>query len=795
MTKSRKIKKTTTTKKSDIPAGFDDYLETSLGYMARSGRYIEMRNLSTPEHHEEIKTNFIQQATAIQREQEELRNHLIEVLGETDPMDLVARASMKYLQSDPNTYKEWEDDRSPSHIEYLALQALSLNGAGRADSLPNYGRDYDRTFAALSIVRKMFNNASMLLVIEALAAREKDPSNRSIEYVLKTRLSSLGIRGSAYDEHLVDVLKGTLGEFSGECTEALGFDIHDALRMVEGIHRIIQSRIDARAPEAQAGFIRMAEEFKRERRKGRRSGYTSSKYPSWALQLSPSEGKLYLAKLIDTWMFHDAKQIGLISPQDLAESCSLDIESCLSFLRAFTCGPEEFIARHHAYPTGQHPLVAKPFMQVDDGFLCPSPATIIESLRQRLEDLLREKLPPKKWEKYLKARGSYVERRAVELLSGALPGSISWKSLQWNSSANNSDLDGLVAADDVTLLIQCKAGRLSGSARRGSPERMRRDIDKLIKEAAGQHEALNDAIREEGASSLGFDANQAKALNSPFSFEVIVCLDDITTWATHANELKGIEALPAGRNVPWILSLTDLMVVVELLQGSHLINYLTRRQRLERDSRIKAHDELDWVGHYILEGLFFDQMLDGPGAPNIFRLLSYTEPIDSWYFWRSGVRTVETPKPTPEVPEGLRRLIERLEQERPEHWATASLGLLCGDGDSRDQWNEAIARVSSRLSSHGWCNTSQVFGEGLGVTLHIDHRYTLEGVGRQARKYIEEKTSKLSIANWIVIYEGRSGEMAVEVRSSDPNEQLADFFMNPRSVGAERTSATSESGS
>ena len=58
--------------------------------------------------------------------------------------------------------------------------------------------------------------------------------------------------------------------------------------------------------------------------------------------------------------------------------------------------------------------------------------------------------------------------------------------------------------------------------------------------------------------------------------------------------------------MPWVLSLTDLMAVTDLLQGAELVHYLLRRQRIERDGRIEAHDELDWVGHYLKEGLYFD---------------------------------------------------------------------------------------------------------------------------------------------------------------------------------------------
>lgn len=218
----------------------------------------------------------------------------------------------------------------------------------------------------------------------------------------------------------------------------------------------------------------------------------------------------------------------------------------------------------------------------------------------------------------LEARAKFLERTSVELLASVLPGSLYWHSVSWHSSTSSGELDGLVTVDDVSLLLQCKAGRMSAPARRGSTARMKRDVGKLIKEAAEQHRALSDAITEHGKPPTGFDTVQAHALEALLQFEVIVCLDDVTVWSTHAHELRDISALPEGRHVPWILSLTDLMAVVDLLQGTNLINYLVRRQRIERDGRIYAHDELDWVGHYILEGLFFDAYFEAERARTVF---------------------------------------------------------------------------------------------------------------------------------------------------------------------------------
>lgn len=74
-------------------------------------------------------------------------------------------------------------------------------------------------------------------------------------------------------------------------------------------------------------------------------------------------------------------------------------------------------------------------------------------------------------------------------------------------------------------------------------------------------------------------------------------------WATETHKLRHLVALPDNPLTPWVLSLADLMAVTDLLQGIALIHYVTRRIRLESKAKIEAHDELDWVGHYLTDGL------------------------------------------------------------------------------------------------------------------------------------------------------------------------------------------------
>ncbi|MFJ8203243.1 hypothetical protein [Micromonospora chalcea] len=370
-----------------------------------------------------------------------------------------------------------------------------------------------------------------------------------------------------------------------------------------------------------------------------------------------------------------------------------------------------------------------------------------------------------------------MEREATKRLADALPGSQSWTGVNWRSPTANSDLDGLVGADDLGLRVQCKAGRMTAPARRGSSDRMLRNLKDLIQSAAHQHEVLATELGVHGGPALGFTSDQVQALLAPLQVEVVVCLDDVTVWATETHELRKIGTLPAGRHVPWVLSLTDLMAVTDLLQGGQLGHYILRRQRLERDGRIQTHDELDWVGHYIAKGLYFDGYFDVERPPDSFRLLSFTEAIDDWYFTRQGVRTVPAARPEQPIPPMLKQLVQALEARRPEHWMLAVVALLDGDDDSRGKWDSGLRHVQRKAREQGWSNVTQVFGGRLGVTVMADYRLMRPELDAMIASHCQTKAADLELPNWIGVAEGVAGSLAVAVVEGHPG--LSEVFLCP----------------
>src|SRR5687768_267429 len=155
------------------PGEPDDFLELPGGAMARFGRFVHMRKSMSQAEQEALRDAFIESAEEMRSLQLERRSRILEILREVDPLDLLARATLTYLHIDPDTFKEWESDRSPAHVEYLALQSLAIGEVERESLHP--AKAMHLTMEAIHVAREMFSTASMLYVVEAAKAKRTAP--------------------------------------------------------------------------------------------------------------------------------------------------------------------------------------------------------------------------------------------------------------------------------------------------------------------------------------------------------------------------------------------------------------------------------------------------------------------------------------------------------------------------------------------------------------------------------------------------------------------------------------------
>ena len=732
-----------------------------------------------PEHEEDIdmREALIAAIPDLEERRDQTRARLLEILREADRPDLVAQAALTYQINNPETFRESENERQPSHLEYLALQAAGIGLAAgiRVDTTP--AELASQTGEAMHLVQEIFATSQMLLPIRA--AKEvldvKEQPSVLDEFQVGARLHSMSVRGSGYVEHLDRVAFGCFDPMEDDCRRVLGFTAREAIQLVETIEELWTDRIRERIED----FREMAQDLRKTVKRSKRKGHKTTDDSSVQMlaSLPPAQAKQAVTGMHFTATFSDAFATASVSPHELADATGISQEVVAAFLRSFTFDESDYQEEYHAYPYGSQPPTLTPFYEVGERYLIPALGTFREALRPRMEDLLAD--DQNAWERYLDNRSRFVETESTRILSHMLPGSRSWTRLAWRSDTTQGELDGLVACDDVALRVQAKSGRISESARRGSQERILKDLGEQIGEAFEQHQTLTQAFAGNTCGSLGIEQQACAALGLPVQIEVIVTLDQITPWSPEHHKMRDALSLDAGRSMPWIISLMDLMVVGDLVSGTEFLDFLFRRFQLETFKKISAHDEIDWLGRYISDGLHFDPYFFSDEPPDILALGSHTEDIDRWYFSRSGTIEPEIPKPRQPLPPHLQNLIDRLQHQRPPHWLMGSVCLLIGGDDGRVQLDDTYVRLASTESTV--VDTTLAF-EGLcGVTLAVDHTAPVERMGLMGHRYARDKMDEHGYSLWVVIMEGLGRELRVQIIPRADIGVLAERLQTPSS--------------
>ena len=649
---------------------------------------------------------------------------------------LLTLAVVTLLPRDPNDVLGGGESNNIEYLEYLGLQAL-----GFRPTVVNTTEPAQRALRAIetvAVLKLLFRDSLQLLGHNHSGGAEEDDGLFS-DYMRAMQMHSLGIRGTAYRQHLSQILHGCLSPIDQDCGSLVGYTAKDTLRMEVAIQTIVANQV-----QSYMNLVRFNEQLlHNELRQNYDEQYAKQFAFLEALGRSAygSESPLRCC------------------PVELSRLAGVSIDLCERFLNDFASTPDDYMEEHHAYPIGAHPITQKPILHLDGQFLVPVPQSLLGALRPMFEALLKQ--DSEVWDKYVQHRAKYLERIATDIFAVALPGSRHWTNVEWNSGTDDSDIDGLVESGNLGVRIQCKSGNVQDSVRRGAPTSTRQALRRLIEDAVQQHSRLSNAIEETGIESLGLEPRQIRALARPIQIEVIVTLEETWVWSTTVSKLRNIGIVPANRSVPWIISLSDLMVMADLLEGSMFVAYVLLRLKIDEGNWIETYQELDWLGAYLDTDVLTDPGYWSSMGIDQFWLGSHTGPIDEWYWSLDGVRTVSTAKPKRQLGSQLSRLVESLETQRPKHWLIGCLSLLAQPSERYEWLSHWFRSFPRRIELDGWSNTTVSRNSDFGLTLYCDYRLDPSVIQVQARDYASEKLLETNIDTWVVIGWGHDGILFV----------------------------------
>lgn len=345
-----------------------------------------------------------------------------------------------------------------------------------------------------------------------------------------------------------------------------------------------------------------------------------------------------------------------------------------------------------------NPVWSHPFVKFDDHFYLPLPTTftsycqdIFLGLAQANEELKAA---------FEEARAKFLEDATADLLKESLPTAKLWQSVRWKDEASGKEYENdiVLLIDRWLLLVEAKSGQVTDSARRGSYDRLKREIKKLMVDPSDQSRRLTELLTterrlhklqcREGACDI-----DSSALDGVI--RINVTNESIGNLNSRGGSLVDAGLVPKGTDLAPTMSLSSLDLVVQLIgsQGA-ILHYLSRRKAFEENALYLA-DELDLVAFYLKNGFNIGESeIDG----TMLMIYGISNDLDR-KLTRADKKLGK--QEAPAITSYWDRFLQVLEKSNREGWLMLVMRLRNVSAEDQKRLEKEIRRAVYRYKKHG----------------------------------------------------------------------------------------------
>lgn len=376
-------------------------------------------------------------------------------------------------------------------------------------------------------------------------------------------------------------------------------------------------------------------------------------------------------------MSHAGRQLVRMAVVDLdriAHSTGLDRSIVVGVMERLSRSPGSLNVEDIPHFFMGNPVWSAPCISAESEYLLPMPQLVFSHVHGVMRSLL-DGLPPAVKKKMARTRAEYLEAQVTDLLRKAFPSARLQAGAKWAVGEDCYETDVLLILDRTVLIVEAKSAALSVQGLRGAPERIKRHVQELLVEPAVQSNRLAQLID----AARGGDAACLRTLN-PLGIDAAtvdqvirlsVTLEDLSVLASCEAELKEAGWVSANLVLAPTLNLTDLGCVVDILEEpAYILHYLANRGPIQRSTGLLG-DEMDYLGFYLQTAF---GMGDVAQTDALFAITGMSEPIDRYYTSRDA--GVNLPKPTLQLPDTIRRMVQESQRRGGRGWTTVCLALL-----------------------------------------------------------------------------------------------------------------------
>jgi hypothetical protein len=673
---------------------------------------------------------------------------LLALVNQLDPLKLISQLTLTYLTVPEG---QFSDETSDIHkwarwIEFLAGYSLTRDYPQNVRESID-GEDLKNIEDLLT---KYFNSVSLCLI----SGRPDAENEGEIDSVINlAKINSLYVRGESYPHQLRRIAHDIYAQHDDWFTQNLGFTVSNALSISESIINEYNRRIN---DEKQSSKERARQYVEELIEKG---------------QAKKEDKKDLETRIGCYYYFGNSDAILSFTLDELVHFSGYSRDMCERYLerlsQAFGYRNAEFpdtFNDPHLAPWDYNTLYERPIISYSNKYFAPITSLFSEVLLHTFYyDLIAD---DEYWKKVGESKyGAWLERKTTEFMKRVFPHDEVFANPEYPNG--NELCDVLVLHDRNIFILQCKTKRLRYDSKIGKElQSIRDDLDKAVRESFTQASRARDYFVQNQPARIKVKRGRLEVDSRQISdiFLLSVTLGSYPHLTTRLANINPKINLFSDNQYPWAISLLDLGVVTELIEfPSMFIHYAKRRLAVERTKFDVRADEIDLLGFYFSQGLYFGtedfEKLNGLG------LTGFSTEIDRYMFKKYELG--ENPsRPEQKMPPQFKEYIRAIEGLNSPYKTDCAVRLFDFDYESRALFADTAEMIKQQTRKdkalHSFSTTMKRVSLGFSF-IAMDAEANIEKLYRQVFSFAVMKKYVTKCKEWVGLGWDSSSKQVVDV--------------------------------
>lgn len=314
-------------------------------------------------------------------------------------------------------------------------------------------------------------------------------------------------------------------------------------------------------------------------------------------------------------------------------------------------------------------------------------------------------------ERYEKIRSHYVEHESAMVLNDLLNADFCYENVKYCRNGQEFETDAVLTLDDTLFVVEAKAHKFRAQSLKGKERDFEKQLRESIEEADSQASRFIESVRAADVLTvtLGKEVKKIEGAKYKNFRKVIVIYEDLSPHCASLEYLLSAQLLDLN-DIPWIVSLHDLMAIREILdRPEHFLQYVEMRSRRNMRNDICFHDEMEILGYFIENGASF------PDNREYDRHLIIGQAGELDQFFDYGAK-----KPVYKFPPSISAFLKAMAESKLKGWAAFARCLVGVSKEGLKALNDFVKGVAPVEAASNEAHSHLFKSENFNVLILFD---------------------------------------------------------------------------